>query len=139
MLAGLALGLQLTATAQVVDLNVTNLDTKNGQIVLGIYKDQTTWEAEKAAIVKYYPKGDNVFAGVLKVSITLDPGTYGFTMLDDENSDNKMNYNWLGMPKEGFGFSNIYFTGLTKPKFDLFKFTISKGQRVAVTMKVRYM
>jgi uncharacterized protein (DUF2141 family) len=128
-----------TNFAQTIDLTVTNIDSPDGFITIGIYQDQSTFDEEKASITKHFPKGANVVNSTLKTSFTLNPGVYGITLLDDENSDKKMNYNWIGWPKEGFGFSNIYHTGWSKPKFDSFKFTLSKGQRLAVTVKVRYM
>jgi len=27
-------------------------------------------------------------------------------LLDDENDNKKMDYNWFGLPQEGYGFSN---------------------------------
>jgi uncharacterized protein (DUF2141 family) len=75
---------------------------------------------------------------MMTVQFALEPGVYGLCLLDDENNNGKMEYNFLGMPKEGFGFSDHYHTGITKPKFDSFKFTLSKNQDKDVTIKVRY-
>jgi uncharacterized protein (DUF2141 family) len=36
----------------------------------------------------------------------LKPGKYAFKFFHDENQNNKLDGNWLGIPKEGFGFSN---------------------------------
>jgi len=129
----------VTLHAQTIDLTVTNLESNSGQVILGIYKDQETWNKETPYTVKNFPKGTNVWAGTLKVTFTLPPGTYGLSMLDDSNTDDKMNYNWMGLPKEGFGFSNIYHTGWSKPKFSDFSVTLAQGQRIAVTIKVRYL
>jgi uncharacterized protein (DUF2141 family) len=134
------MGLQFSDLySQTVDLTVTNFESSDGGIVLGIYRDQSSFDAEKPALNKVFQKGSNVSGSTLKVSFNLDPGTYGIALLDDENSDQKMNYNWIGWPKEGFGFSNLYHTGLSKPSFSSFKFSVVKGQRIAVTIKVRYM
>jgi len=125
--------------AQTIDVTFTNLESSKGQIVMGLYQDQATWEKEKPALTKYFPKGVNVSGSTLKVTLNLSPGTWGLSMLDDTNEDYKMNYNWLGLPKEGFGFSNIYHTGWSKPKFKDFSVTLAAGQRVSVTIKVRYL
>ena len=127
------------AQAQTIDLTITNLESFDGGVVLGIYKDQSSFDKEEAAIIKHFPKGSNVSGSTMKISFTLEPGTYGLTLLDDANSDKKMNYNWIGMPKEGFGFSNLYHTGFSKPSFSSFKISLSKGQRLPVTIKVRYL
>lgn len=75
----------------------------------------------------------------MNVKFDLPPGTYGLALLDDENNDDKMNYSFIGLPKEGFGFSNYYLSGLFKPKFEVFKFTVLKDQKQKVQMKIRYM
>ncbi len=36
----------------------------------------------------------------------LKPGKYAFRYFHDENKDNEFGTNWLGIPNEGFGFSN---------------------------------
>ena len=38
--------------------------------------------------------------------IGLPAGTYAVSVLHDENSDGKMDFNWIGMPTKGYGFSN---------------------------------
>ena len=128
-----------TVNAQTIDLTITNLESSAGAIVLGIYKEQKSFDAEEDALLKNFAKGSNVVGSTLKVSFTLTPGVWGITLLDDVNNDKKMNYNWIGMPKEGFGFSNLYHTGFSKPKFDAFKVTLKEGQKLAVTIKVRYL
>jgi uncharacterized protein (DUF2141 family) len=68
----------------------------------------------------------------------MEAGIYGLSLLDDENNNGNMEYNFLGIPKEGFGFSDYYHTGLTKPKFDAFKFSIDEGQTRKITIRIRY-
>jgi uncharacterized protein (DUF2141 family) len=38
--------------------------------------------------------------------VGLPAGTYAVSVLHDENSDGKMDFNWIGMPTKGYGFSN---------------------------------
>ena len=59
-------------------------------------------------------------------------------MLDDENNDTEMEYNWVGIPQEGFGFSDYYHTGLSRPVLADFDFVLGEEGK-AVTMKIRYM
>ena len=50
-----------------------------------------------------------------------------------------MDYNFLGIPKEGFGFSNYYHTGLTKPKLNSFAFEVLENKNTKVEVKMKYM
>lgn len=37
---------------------------------------------------------------------SLSPGKYAFKFFHDENKNDTLDVNWIGIPKEGFGFSN---------------------------------
>jgi uncharacterized protein (DUF2141 family) len=75
----------------------------------------------------------------MTVNFSLGPGVYGFALLDDESNNGHMDYNFIGLHDEGFGFSNFYLTGLNRPKFDLFKLTVHPDQGQKVLMKIRYL
>lgn len=47
----------------------------------------------------------------------LPPGDYGVAAIHDENSNHKLDRNFLGIPKEGFGFANNPRVGLSAPPF----------------------
>jgi uncharacterized protein (DUF2141 family) len=76
--------------------------------------------------------------GTLTVNCVLEPGTYGLTLIDDENENGKIDKNLIGMPKEGFGFSNFFMEKMKKPVFDDFKVEL-KFPNNKVGIKVKYM
>jgi uncharacterized protein (DUF2141 family) len=47
----------------------------------------------------------------------LPPGDYAVAAIHDENSNAKLDRNFLGVPKEGFGFANNPHVGLSAPPF----------------------
>ncbi len=47
----------------------------------------------------------------------LPPGNYGVAVIHDENSNHKLDRNFFGYPKEGFGFANNPHVGLSAPDF----------------------
>lgn len=124
--------------AQNVEVVFSGIRSSAGQIRLEVFIDEEGFEKEKGVAIKHYKKS-NLINGTFTVKLDLPPGTYGLALLDDENNDDKMNYSFVGWPKEGFGFSNYYLTGLFKPKFEAFKFTVMKGQNQKVLMKIRYL
>jgi uncharacterized protein (DUF2141 family) len=63
-------------------------------------------------------------------------GDYAIVAFHDENHDGEFNQNWLGMPEEGFGFSDNPGT-LRKPTFDDAKFVVDQLV-VQVTIKLNY-
>jgi uncharacterized protein (DUF2141 family) len=68
----------------------------------------------------------------------LDPGTYAVAMYHDKNNNTRMDTNFLGIPKEGFGFSlnPTIFTG--PPSFRKVKFTVGANQKKTITIKLKH-
>ena len=65
------------------------------------------------------------------------PGTYAVVLFHDENSNGKFDMNALGMPKEGYGFSNEVRPFLSAPGFKACKFDYS-GKQSPVVIHIRY-
>jgi len=124
--------------SQNIEVTFSGIRSSVGQIRLEVFIDEESFEKEKGIAIKRFKKS-NLINGEMTVKLDLPPGTYGLALLDDENIDDKMNYSFVGWPKEGFGFSNYYLSGLFKPKFEDFKFTIYKDQKRRVFMKIKYM
>lgn len=65
------------------------------------------------------------------------PGIYGIAVYHDADSNRKLNRSFLGMPQEGFGFSNNPNTFLGIPAFSAVRFAVrSSGQRI--NLRLRY-
>ena len=57
--------------------------------------------------------------GVTAVMEGLPPGEYGVVTIHDENKNQKLDRNFVGIPKEGFGFANNPHVRLSAPPFAL--------------------
>ena len=55
-------------------------------------------------------------------------GEYAIALWHDENNDGKLNKNWLGMPTEGYGFSNNVFGAFGPPDYEECTFKIREGE-----------
>ena len=130
--------MSVSIKAQNVNVVITGIRSTDGQIIIGVYKDEKSFKDDVPFERKRFKKS-NISNGEMKVNMKLSPGTYGFALLDDENLDDEMNYSFIGIPKEGFGFSNYYHTNLSRPKFDVFKFEIQDSQVKNVVCKIKYM
>jgi uncharacterized protein (DUF2141 family) len=128
----------MNLNAQNIEVLITGIRAEKGQIAIGVFKDDETFQKEEAFLNLKFVK--NVISnGEMRVQFSLEPGIYGLSLLDDVNSNGKMEYSFLGVPKEGFGFSDYYHKGFIKPKFDSFKFSIEKDQKKRITIRIRYM
>jgi uncharacterized protein (DUF2141 family) len=127
-----------SGNSQTVEVIITGIRSEKGQIVIGVFKDDESFQKEKSFMEKRFVKS-GISNREMRVQFSLETGTYGLSLLDDENSNGKMEFNFLGIPKEGFGFSDYYHKGIKKPKFDSYKFSINKDQTKRITIRIRYM
>lgn len=67
----------------------------------------------------------------------LASGKYAIKYIHDENEDGKMNTNFMGIPKEGFGFANDARGSMGPPDFEKTTFILSKD--VEMTLKTKYL
>lgn len=126
------------AHAQNIEILFSGIRSAKGQIIVKIFTDDKGFDDDKPVKKIMFPK-QGITGGEMRGKLHLDPGTYGFALLDDENSTGVMEYNFVGMPKEGFGFSNFYLTGMKKPHYEQFKFVLGREERRTITMKLRYL
>jgi len=123
--------------AQNVEVTITGIRSEEGKIAVGVFLDEESFRTEKAFLEPRFPKKE-VKDGTITFSLSLEPGVYGLSVLDDENSDGRMEYGRLGIPKEGFGFSDYYHTAFARPKFDSFRFTVERDKVKKITVRMRY-
>ena len=121
-----------------INIEINNLRNSNGSIIVSIFKDQKGFDNEIPYVKKSVAKSSNMKNGVFRTQFSLPTDSYGIAIVDDEYDSGEMNYNFIGMPKEGFGFSNFYLTVLTKPKFSDFSFNLSE-QTGTIKIRVKYL
>jgi len=68
----------------------------------------------------------------------VEPGTYAVAVVHDENSDGKLDKNFVGVPSEGYGVSNNKTYALSAPKWDESIFTIAPSESKTLQVKLRY-
>jgi uncharacterized protein (DUF2141 family) len=65
------------------------------------------------------------------------PGTFALAVIHDENRDGKLATNVIGIPKEGYGFSNDAKGSLGAPSFEAASF-LYNGQSLHMTIALQY-
>lgn len=125
------------AQTQNTQVTVTDIRSDKGQIVLNVFKDEQSYQKEQPfKQIKVDKKG--LDKGKLMIHCTLEAGTYGVTLVDDENGNGTLDKNMVRMPREGFGFSNFFMEKLRKPAFNDFKMQL-KNQDNQFAVRVKYM
>jgi uncharacterized protein (DUF2141 family) len=113
-----------------IELIINNIRNNKGVVQIGIYRSEKQYP-DNPQISLTLPK-DSLIAGRLRVFIPVkEHGSYSISILDDENSNDKMDYRLGLFPREGFGFSNNpKIKGLKEPSFSDKSFVYTGGKKV---------
>jgi uncharacterized protein (DUF2141 family) len=112
-------------------IDLSNIRNNDGYIYIFLYqyKDQFPYNPYK----HYKVNKSKVKNGVLTAQISnLDfKSNYAISLIDDENNNEDLD-RWLGIPHEGYGFSNNVKPFLSMPEFNelLFDFKQSKNTQI---------
>jgi uncharacterized protein (DUF2141 family) len=100
-------------------IHVDGLRNSIGVVGSAIFKSRAGWPEDMSKTVNHWPTpiahGAHEATAVMH---ELPPGDYGVVAIHDENKNHKLDRNFIGIPKEGFGFANNPHVGLSAPSFD---------------------
>ena len=65
-------------------------------------------------------------------------GTYAAAVIHDENSNGKLDTNFIGVPTEGYGISQNHTHALRRPSWDESKFVVAAQSSVTTRISLRY-
>lgn len=110
-------------------LEITNLRSNNGQILLKLLDENEKELKDLKGVIKN---------GKCTIIIeNLKPAKYAFKFFHDENNNNKMDKKFMGIPEEGFGFSNNAKGNFGPPAFEKTIFEVKAP--VTMTCNVTYL
>ena len=78
---------------------------------------------------------ERVGLGIFKKTFKLPKGVYLISVYLDSNFNNKLDYNFLGIPKEQYGFSNNEIGNLRKPKFNEGSFELINDSSLKIRLR----
>jgi uncharacterized protein (DUF2141 family) len=107
-------------------LMVKNIRNNKGLVALQLLN-----EKEQVVEALYISIKDKVATTVFN---NLSPGKYAIRVYHDENRNKKMDFNWMGIPKEGYGFSGNPKITFGPPDFEKFLFQIDADKKIIINM-----
>jgi len=120
---------------QILKIDISNIRNNKGVLRIAIFKNSASFNKDEAFSSKNICKKD-IENGQFSIAFEDIPkGLYGIAVLDDEDENGSMTYNFFGYPQEGCGFSDYYHTGILRPKFDNFKFHFYEDKTVVVRLR----
>ncbi len=106
----------------ILTIEISSLQNNNGKILLVLMdiNENIVHELSENII------GDSC---IIKIE-NIKPGKYAFKYFHDENKNKEIDTNWIGIPNEGYGFSNNAEGTFGPPSFDEMVFEIKEDKTV---------
>lgn len=136
MLAGIVVAFTSFTEVGNIHVTITSLKSTQGSLLVCLYKTsegfpadpKKAWKTAKVAV-----SGTSVDYRFFDIPF----GSYAIALAHDENGNDKVDTNFMGIPKEGIGMSNNARGSFGPPKFADAKFEHVKGETQMV-IKVSY-
>ena len=120
-----------------IHVKILNIRNSTGTVACALF------ESPDGFPIEYLRSATNIM--VIKIRKTqarcdfedIPPGQYALAVIHDENMDGKLDTNWLGVPTEGYGFSNDAKASLGAPSFSAASFPYD-GRNLDLTISLEY-
>ena len=108
-------------------IEINGLQNNNGQIIVQFCNEK---EIEIKGITQ-------ILTGKKCIIVieNLKPGKYGFKYFHDENKNKKLDANWIGIPTEGYGYSNNADGTFGPPSYEKTIFELKENTTLKCTPK----
>jgi uncharacterized protein (DUF2141 family) len=123
------------AMAADVTVTVDQIHSAAGKVFVTLWGSPETWLDDTKSL-----QNIGVPAVVGQITVTFHdvvPGRYGVVTFHDEDDNGEMDFNFLGMPTEGYAFSHDIRPFLSAPSFDSCAFDVGIDD-VALTIHMVY-
>lgn len=110
---------------------VKNVKEAKGRIAIALFNSEKDFTTKAM-------QGKTTVAKAGEVQITFEnitSGDYAISVMHDANENDELDSNAIGIPKEGFGFSNDAMGMFGPPSFEKAKFNLSGDNKVTITLK----
>lgn len=119
------------AAGQDLVVTVKNIKNDKGVLVVGLFDSERSFT--KHPMKALTPKAET---GTIQVVFhNVKAGDYAISIFHDANENSVLDMNFIGIPREGFGFSNDAMGAFGPPSFHKAMFSCPASAVVSVTMK----
>jgi len=122
----------LQAPAQhTLEITVSDIKVVKGSIRLALYSNAADFMKKHKAVREVSVDGN-----VVKVVFeNLQPGEYAISCYHDVNDNKKLDANFMGIPREPYGFSNNARGTFGPPGFDDARFSVNGNTSITIRLK----
>lgn len=109
--------------AEQLIFTIDGVASNQGKIYIQVFNGKDAYRSENAIAATIIP----AIEGEVRANFAdLKPGEYAVRYFHDEDGDGKLATNLLGMPTEGYGFSNAAKPNFGPVKYEAMKFVITE-------------
>ena len=107
-----------------LEMEINNLQSNNGPLYIRILdENENPVIVGTSTVINYYSE----------ISFdSISPGKYAIQFFHDENENQKMDFNLIGIPKEKFGSSNNVKPVLGPPKFEKMLINLNENKKIII-------
>jgi len=120
-----------------VQVKVTGFRNERGKVFVALWRGKKDFPGTPPA---GSPTASvNIVKGVAQTKfVAVPPGTFAVTVFHDEDGDGELKTNFIGIPKEGIGFSRDARGRFGPPGWDAAKLTLEPGEVEPVNITMLY-
>jgi uncharacterized protein (DUF2141 family) len=138
LLTGLAPAPAQTKNTSTLTVRITGARNTKGKIGVTLFQDAQGFPDDASKAIRQ--QSVDIDPNTMSAQVTfrdLPQGIFAVSVLHDENGNGKMDKNFMGMPKEGYGASNNPKKQRRAPSFDESKFSLNAAEQT-VDIKLIY-
>jgi uncharacterized protein (DUF2141 family) len=126
----------LAGSKSSLEVNFSKLKSSKGQVCMSLFSGASGFpRAEQGASI-VSRRCAPIIQGTAQVIFNVPYGNYAIAAVHDTNGDMKLNSNFLGIPKEGIGFSNNPRVRTKPPSFVESQFLVTNAKtRLQIQMQ----
>ena len=118
-------------TTNSISLSVNNIKSTDGKVLIALHKGEENFLGD--AIKSHSVKLKNSDPVTVKFE-GLEQGVYTISVVHDENDNNKLDTNFMGIPSEPYGISMDGKRMFSAPEYDKAKFELKKDLSLSISL-----
>ena len=108
-------------------IQIINIRSETGDIKISLHNQEDAFPGKhEKAVARIFSDINGTTASAVFENIPY--GEYAISVIHDENNNSKLDANFVGIPKEGYGASNDAPAQMGPPKYKDAKFTLEKSE-----------
>ena len=124
-----------SASAARIVVTIDGVHSNQGNVFVGLYAGPAKFlQGNQNDAMRKVPASTGPMTVVFD---NLPPGTYAVGAFHDENGNDHLDTNFLGLPEEGYALSNNVRAAMSKPTFQQAAFSVGE-QGAQVALHIRY-